>query len=150
MYSQINFDCSEALTWTRCLFSALLAFLFHLVQAHSDPVYWLLISLSLFDFFCGMGLALVQRQFCFQKFKGGSKKLLGYILLIFPLLLTDHFLTGNPQVAVYEYLKNWCLLYMSTVELISISYHLRKMRLPIPSLADLKKFRATVEECFRK
>lgn len=112
-----------------------------MAQEHSDSVYWLLLSLSTFDSLCGLGLALVRGRFCLDKFKRGVRKLVGCVLLVFPLLLTDHFLSGNPQEAVYEYLKNWCLLYMSAVELASIGGHLKQMGLPVPSMEDLKKFR---------
>lgn len=148
MHPLIDFDCSETLS--RCLFSALLALSLHLVQVDSDPVYWLLLSLYSFDFMFGLILAVVQERFCFKKFKSGLKKLMGYILLIFPLLLADHFLAENQQVVVYSYLKNWCLLYMSMIELVSISFHLRKMGLPIPSLAELKNFRGLLRENFRR
>lgn len=145
MHSQIFFDCTEMSGWSRCLLSGFLAFALHLIKAHGDATYWLLISLYSFDFFCGLGCALAGGSFCPRIFKGGIRKLLGYVLLIVPLLLADHFLAENPHLAVYLYLKNWCLLYMSTVEMISIANHLRTMGLPIPTLESLGRFRRSLK-----
>ncbi|MFQ5673421.1 MAG: phage holin family protein [Nitrospinales bacterium] len=148
MHAPIVFDCSETLT--RCFWSAVLAFALHLIRAHSDPLYWLVLGLYSLDFLFGLSLAVVRERFCPDKFKAGLKKFLGYLLLILPLLLTDHFLAGNRQEAVYGYFKNWCLLYMSMIELVSIGMHLREMGVPIPSLADLKKFRGLLRENLRR
>ena len=150
MNSQIFSHCHESIFWTKCLFSALAAFFLHLVQAQVDSVYWLLFCLNLCDFLCGLGLALAHGEFEFKKFKGGAGKLLGYILLIVPLVLADHFLESNPHVNVYLYLKNWCLLYMSVVEMISLLSHLRRIGLPVPTLGELKKFRKAVDDTFSK
>ena len=150
MNAQFFSHCYETVFRNRCFFSTLAAFLLHLVQARVDSVYWLLLSLNLCDFLCGLGLALAHGEFEFEKFKGGAAKLFGYILLIVPLLLTDHFLEDNPHVGVYLYLKNWCLLYMSVMEMISLLLHLRRMGLPVPSLGEIKKFHKAVDETLSK
>ena len=75
MQSHFFFDCPEMSGWSRCLLSAFLAFALHLVKAHGDAAYWLLISLYTFDFLCGLACALVGGTFCPAKFKGGIKKL---------------------------------------------------------------------------
>ena len=148
MQAQIFGSCTETTIW-KCLFATIAAFAVQVLNSSANTTYWLLLYLYFLDFGIGFCIAVVSGEFDYLRFRNGCLKFIGYILLIVPLILTDANLNGAIQEAVYQYIKNWCLLYLATMEIFSIFKHARRLGIPVPTLKRLAEFKNAILR-FRK